>query len=91
MSGGSLDYLYSKIEMAMPTKDSLLEEYGYLMAEDKECQHLAMVCVEKLHEAVVIAKRLEWWLSGDDGNDSFKGRMREELGYDLTAKKFVIE
>ena len=90
MSGGSLDYLYSKIEMAMPTKESLLEEYGYLLDEDKECKELALKCIEKLHEAAIIAKRLEWWLSGDDGNDSFKRRMRDELGYDLTQKQFVI-
>ena len=90
MSGGSLDYLYSKIEMAMPTKDSLKDEYSYLMEGDKESQELAMACVQRLHEAAIIAKRLEWWLSGDDGNGSFKRRMREELGYDLTQKQFVI-
>lgn len=35
--------------------------------------------IEILKEAEVYAQRIDWLLSGDDGEDSFKKRLKEEL------------
>jgi hypothetical protein len=35
--------------------------------------------VEKLKEAYIYAQRIDWLLSGDDGEESFLERLKEEL------------
>ena len=35
--------------------------------------------VEKLKEAYIYAQRIDWLLSGDDGEESFLKRLKEEL------------
>ena len=79
MSGGSMDYAYSRLEWVIPTEESIdkdehIEEKGKPLAKE---------CIKLLREAVIIAKRLEWFLSGDDGADSFESRLKNELGRDI--------
>lgn len=35
--------------------------------------------IKKLREAYIYAKRIDWLLSGDDGDESFLKRLKEEL------------
>jgi len=85
MSGGSLDYGYSKIEMII---DQIEEEianngvedgWGYSVEHSKEMLEAMEETIYKLKESSIYAKRLEWYLSGDDGEDSYFRRLREEL------------
>lgn len=78
MSGGSMQYLYFNIESSIPSEDSILNVEAL-----KEAKELALKARKKLEEAAIIAKRLEWRLSGDDGDKSFIRRIQEDLGYDL--------
>lgn len=84
MSGGSMDYAYSKLEWSIPNKNVIDE---MCKDEQQEVKKTAYAAVERLNEAVAIAKRLEWFMSGDDGGQSFIRRMKEELGYDLLKIK----
>lgn len=87
MSGGSMDYIYSRMEQEIPTKEQLIERMADNIPDTSpEAMKLAFICIEKLQEAIIIAKRLEWWMSGDDGDESFERRLKEELKYDLLTK-----
>ena len=37
------------------------------------------IAVKKLREAYVYAQRIDWLVSGDDGEDSFLRRLKEDL------------
>jgi hypothetical protein len=48
---------------------------------------------ELLRKAEIYAQRIDWLLAGDDGNESFLKRLREELDvleYELKVKKFEV-
>lgn len=80
-------YIYSRMEQEIPTKEQLIERMSdNIPSTSPEAMKLAFLCVEKLQEAIIIAKRLEWWMSGDDGDESFEKRLKEELKYDLLTK-----
>lgn len=75
------------MEQEIPTKEQLIERMSdNIPSTSPEAMKLAFLCIEKLQEAIIIAKRLEWWMSGDDGDESFEKRLKEELKYDLLTK-----
>jgi hypothetical protein len=49
---------------------------------------------EILRKAEIYAQRMDWYLAGDDGEDSFLERLKEELDildFEFSVKKFTRE
>lgn len=49
---------------------------------------------EILRKAEIYAQRIDWYLAGDDGEDSFIERLKEELdilNFELSVKKFEVK
>jgi len=85
MSGGSLEYGYSKIEMITDLIEEEIaqngkeDDWGYKTEHSKEMIDAMLKTIWKLKEASVYARRLEWYLSGDDGEDNYFERIKEDL------------
>jgi len=91
MSGGHFDYkqwhivnIVDEIEdLISSNNDDSLNEWGdkrgYFYGEQtiKEFE----TAVRYLQLAYVYAQRVDWLVSGDDGEDSFHSRLKEELEY----------
>ena len=76
MSGGHFDYnQYRLLSMADDIR-SLADKGefpGDIIARFRECETL-------LRKAYVYTQRIDWLVSGDDGEDSFRKRLEEDLG-----------
>ncbi|MCR5288854.1 MAG: hypothetical protein K6E51_02550 [Treponema sp.] len=77
MSGGSLDYFYSRF-------DEPLEKIRKELKWGKnrwtpETLSGFQTAVLYLRIAQIYSRRIEWLLSGDDGEDDFHERLNEEL------------
>ena len=46
---------------------------------DEEIVELFKKGIEVLKQAEVYAQRIDWFLSGDDGDENFKRRLKEDL------------
>lgn len=89
MSGGHFRYEQSfigsiadKIEdMIFHNGSQELDEWGYRKHYDwpPEIIEQFQIAVRKLREAYVYAQRIDWLVSGDDGEDSFFCRLKEDL------------
>ena len=88
MSGGSLDYFYSNFEEPLGTISKEIKWGKNKWAPETllEFQN----AVKYLKIAQVYSLRVEWLLSGDDGEDSFIERLKEELA-ELENNPEVIE
>lgn len=89
MSGGHFNYDQYKIEQIADSIDDLIfhngssekDEYGY----DKYYTYPADIvekfklAANKLREVAVYAQRIDWLVSGDDGEDSFRIRLQNDL------------
>jgi len=53
------------------------EKFGYVYRED--VQTIFKEAIEVLKKAEVYAQRIDWYLSGDDGEDSLISRLKDEL------------
>lgn len=93
MSGGYFDYKQHYIEDIADSIQSILDRQGKEKPkddvwdeDDKVYYTYPEIIQEKMKEAVtqlriaaVYAQRVDWFLSGDDGDDSFIERLHEEL------------
>ena len=77
MSGGSLDYFYSRIDEPIQIISEKIK-WGKKIWSLKTLRKFKMA-IKYLKIAQIYTKRIEWLLSGDDGEDSFHERLREEL------------
>jgi hypothetical protein len=82
MSGGHFDYsqhyikdIAAEIESLIETNDSTDIGYHY----EKETIAKFKEAVKTLRKAAVMAQRVDWLVSGDDGEGSFHRRWDEEL------------
>ena len=77
MSGGSLDYFYFRFEEPLSTisKEIKWGKNKWTPETLLEFQN----SIRYLKIAQIYAQRVEWLLSGDDGEDSFIERLKEEL------------
>lgn len=89
MSGGAFDYkqynignICDDIEIAIRDNESTeLDSFGYPKATNfspNTIQEFKNAC-RALRVAEVYAQRIDWLLSGDDGEDSFHRRLKEDL------------
>ena len=79
MSGGMFEYdqyrindMIDKIEKEMQNPSDYVEDKELFIITCKEA-------IKSLKIAFVFAHRIDWFLSGDDGEDSFYKRLREDL------------
>lgn len=92
MSGGAFDYDQFRIRTIWETIQSELDRQGqkkpreYWMERDEYYETFEPDVVELfkksimvLKEAEVYAQRIDWYLSGDDGEENFKRRLKEDL------------
>lgn len=92
MSGGHFDYKQYEIDNIADEIESLLErqgkaidsEYNYFDNAEYEVfeadmQQRFVEAIKVLRTAAIYAQRIDWYLSGDDGEESFLERLKEEL------------
>ena len=89
MSGGHFNYNQYNIEQIADEVEQLIlsndstekDEWGY----DKGCHFNPetieefKIGLEHLRKAAIYAQRIDWLVSGDDGEDSFHERLQTEL------------
>ena len=79
MSGGMFEYnqyrindMIDEIEKEMQNPSDYVEDKELFILTCKEA-------IKSLKIAFIFAHRLDWFLSGDDGEDSFYQRLKEDL------------
>jgi hypothetical protein len=85
MSGGHFNYDQYKIGMIADDIQLLIDnnhiqnEWGYTTNYSKETIAEFRKAIVLLREAQVYAQRIDWLVSGDDGEDSFHERIKSDL------------
>lgn len=76
MSGGYFDYAQYKISEIADSVEQLIRENNYSEETKKEF----VAGLDALNKAAIYAQRIDWLVSGDDGEESFHRRLAEDLG-----------
>lgn len=85
MSGGFFDYQQYGISEIADKVERLLshkykeDEYNHIEGLSEETLSEFRTGVEALRKAYIYAQRIDWLLSGDDGEESFHQRLKEDL------------
>ncbi len=86
MSGGAFDYnQYRLRDIAQKIEETLVlqgkkDEWGDKWPTySKRVQNKFKKAMKALYIAEVYAQRIDWLISGDDGEESFLERLKEEL------------
>ena len=89
MSGGHFEYQQYRIEdiaksieeLIKSNDDESLNEWGYRRGGGYSAETIEKfkTAVDTLRKAAIMAQRVDWLVSGDDGEDSFHRRWAEEL------------
>ena len=85
MSGGFFNYEQYHISEIADKVERLLNheyddgEYNYIEGLSEETLAEFRVGVEALRKAYIYTQRIDWLLSGDDGEESFHRRLKEDL------------
>jgi nicotinic acid mononucleotide adenylyltransferase len=89
MSGGHFEYQQYRIEdiaksieeLIKSNDDESLDEWGYRRGHVYSIETIEKfkTAVDTLRKAAIMAQRVDWLVSGDDGEDSFHRRWDEEL------------
>lgn len=83
MSGGHFDYQQYKLddiadEIEKLIERSILGEESWLIFNDETLKEFQNA-IEYLRIAAIYAQRIDWLVSGDDGEQTFHTRLKEEL------------
>lgn len=92
MSGGRFDYKqwhikeiadHIQYELDIQGKE-IPEEYQWggqthHTTHREDVQEVMKTAVKKLREAYIYAQRVDWYLSGDNGEDTLMSQLKEEL------------
>lgn len=68
---------------------NVLEDYKYYSMYNDDTISLLKDAVRQLRLAAIYAQRVDWLLSGDDGEDSFKRRLIDEVAEEK-AKRWAV-
>lgn len=80
MSGGYFDYSQYQIkDIANSISESINNDWVINEYSDQTINEFKNG-VELLNKAYIYAQRIDWLLSGDDGEESFHERLNDELG-----------
>jgi len=71
MSGGSLDYLYSKLDCAKEELEEYLDRHELSLMQEGTINEMNEA-VQIFEQFSAFAKELEWYMSGDTGPEDFK-------------------
>ncbi len=95
MSGGFFDYDQYRINGIIDAVEGVLDKHEHPGADDDGWNPLAGSTPETveafqqglhtLRQAAIYAQRFDWFLSGDDGEEAFLRRLKNDL--DLLEKK----
>jgi hypothetical protein len=95
MSGGHFEYAQYKVQMIADQIEALIlynssnekNEYGDVKGRRFTSATITefTVAMKLLQQAYVYAQRIDWLVSGDDGEDSFHKRLKSDL-YKLKEK-----
>lgn len=85
MSGGYFDYnqyrlidIADEIERAIE-KNNKVDEFGFSQNFSSETLNKFRETIDILKKASLMVGRIDWLLSGDDGEESFHKRWKEEI------------
>ena len=89
MSGGHFEYQQYRLndiasqikELIESNDDESLNEWGYRRGHGYSTETIEKfkIAVDTLEKAAIMAQRVYWLVSGDDGEDSFHRRWNKEL------------
>jgi hypothetical protein len=89
MSGGHFKYQQYRLndiasqikELIESNDDESLNEWGYRRGHGYSTETIEKfkIAVDTLEKAAIMAQRVDWLVSGDDGEDSFHRRWNKEL------------
>lgn len=87
MSGGHFDYNQYRIDQIAEDIDTIIRKsvnkekdqwgYGYEFSEETLSEF--RTAYNKLKEVYVYVQRIDWLVSGDDGEKTFHERLKEDL------------
>lgn len=92
MSGGYFDYTQYNIDRIADEIENIVkndnrpDEDGYTRHYADSTLRKLLEGVQALRVASVYAQRIDWLLSGDDGENTFHERLKEDL-YEISGKK----
>lgn len=75
MSGGHFDYQQNRIQNILEEIEALIDKGGYSKETLKEFANAKKL----LEKAFVYIQRIDWLVSGDDGEETFHERLSEAL------------
>ena len=79
MSGGHWDHGQYKISnIIVDLKETFDDEYDVNLMDDIMIDNLIEL-ISSLEKAEIHMQRLDWFLSGDDGRESYHKRLKEDL------------
>lgn len=97
MSGGHFNYIQYKLEDIAEEIQKIVEnntsdevdEYGQLIGRNysNETIYELLIGVTFILTAATYIRRIDYLLSGDDGEDTFHARLSEEMGYEEGEKE----
>jgi len=101
MSGGAFDYLQFRIgdieteiqHLIDTNEDSTLNEWGYTKGNFYSLETIEQFknCVTYLKLARIYATRIDWLVSGDDGEENFHKRLAHELDEEFPRFSFPVD
>ena len=88
MSGGHFEYIQDRVEgvarkiedMIVSNNDESMNEWGYTVGKFFEPETIERFkqAAEAAHKAAAMIQRVDWLVSGDDGEESFRRRWDED-------------
>lgn len=97
MSGGHFNYIQYKLEDVAEEIQKIVEnntsdevdEYGQLIGRNysNETIYELLIGVTFILTAATYIRRIDYLLSGDDGEDTFHSKLSEEMGYEEGEKE----
>lgn len=88
MSGGHFNYIQFRFAEIAEQMEKIIEQQEDHGLDEEAVAHVQMG-IKLLLAAGIYLQRIDWLVSGDDGLDAFKQRLREDLegiGITLEAK-----
>jgi hypothetical protein len=78
MSGGHFDYKQHHIQDIID-RNHIPDEYGYCLEYPDDIIDTMKEGIQILKTAYIYAHRIDWLRSGDDGEENFRKRLKEDL------------
>jgi len=77
MSGGHFDYFHYKLGAFSEKLNDILKDDDYCLSPDIITE--IKKAINKSNELAVYERRIDWLISGDDGEETFFERLAEDL------------